>query len=416
MGCTRHRDRKGSLLIRGKRRKLWLSQWPEGNKRLSHKLGWWDEMTRSQAHRAHRQWMEKINQEHEARLSPGNTIEEGNTLTIEEFFRKHYWDKETEQYRDELLTKKPSTRRDMKNCMLQILIPKYGHRVMSSIQTGEIQTFLVAQMQAEKGRISRKTAMKIKAYLSSIFSAAIRMSETGITRNPVLGVRLPSPGLESAPAQLTADQAVRIMKELKDPSHRIAWQLAIWSGARLGELRGLRWGAVAWEQNAFLIQEAVWEGRSLPPKSRKGRRRIVLTADHMRTLREYKDKHCPGATDQDWVLPGRKGRPLDLEAVMTKVIKPVAKKFNIPRVHWHALRHLSNSLLLNAGVDVAVRQDRLGHTTSEVNLIYSHLNDQSQLPAAEHIARQLAAAEARLTVTPTCDAALGAGKVTAVSI
>jgi hypothetical protein len=117
--------------------------------------------------------MEKINQEHEARLSPGITVEEGNTLTIEEFFRKHYWDEETEQDRDELLSKKPSRRRDMKNCMLQILIPKYGHRVMSSIQTGEIQTFLVAQMQAEKGRISRKTAMKIKAYLSSIFSAAI---------------------------------------------------------------------------------------------------------------------------------------------------------------------------------------------------------------------------------------------------
>jgi integrase len=255
-------------------------------------------------------------------------------------------------------------------------------------------------MQAEKGRISRKTAMKIKAYLSSIFSAAIRMSETGITRNPVLGVRLPSPGLESAPAQLTADQAVRIMKELKDPSHPIAWQLAIWSGARLGELRGLRWRSVAWEQNALLIQEAVWEGKSLPPKSRKGRRRIVLTADHMRALREYKDKYCPGATDQDWVLPGCKGRPLDLEAVMTKVIKPIAKMSNMPRVHWHALRHLSNSLLLNDGVDVGVRQDRLGHTISGVNLIYSHLNDQSQLSAAEQIAKQLAAAEARLTVTP----------------
>ena len=81
MGCTRQRDRKGSLLIRGKKRKLWLSQWPEGNKRLSHKLGWWDEMTSSQAHRAHRQWMEKINQEHEARLSPGIAVEEAYAVS-----------------------------------------------------------------------------------------------------------------------------------------------------------------------------------------------------------------------------------------------------------------------------------------------------------------------------------------------
>jgi len=415
MGCTRHRDRKGSLLIRGKKRRLWLSQWPEGNKRMPHKLGWHDEMSRSQAERAHRQWMEKINREHEARLSPGNIAGEGHVLTLAAFFRKHYWDEETQQYRDELLTKKPLTRRDMKNCLLQVLIPKYGHRTMSSLQTGEIQTFLVAQMQAKPGGVSRRTAKKIKAYLSSMFSAAIRLSETGIARNPVLGVRLPSPGLEPAPANLTAEQAVHILQELKDPRHRIAWQLAVWSGARLGELRGLRWGSVAWEQNALLIQEAVWEGKSVPPKSRKGRRRIVLTADQMRALREYRDNHCPGAADQDWVLPGRTGRPLDLGAVMTKVIKPIAKRFNIPRIHWHALRHLSNSLLLNAGVDMAVRQDWLGHATSEVNLIYSHLNDQSQLSAAELIAKQLDAAEARLTVTPSCDAALGEQKEIAVS-
>lgn len=36
---SRHRDRKGSLLKRGTGRKFWLSQWPEGNKRRSLKLG-----------------------------------------------------------------------------------------------------------------------------------------------------------------------------------------------------------------------------------------------------------------------------------------------------------------------------------------------------------------------------------------
>lgn len=105
-GCTRHRGRKGGLLIIGKKRKLWLSQWPEGNKRMSRKLGWRDAMSRSQAACAHRQWIEKI-----------------------------------------------------------------------------------------------------KAYFSSMFSAAIRLFETGIARNPVLGVGLPSRGLEPTPANLTAEQA-----------------------------------------------------------------------------------------------------------------------------------------------------------------------------------------------------------------
>ena len=59
---TRNRDRKGSLLVHGRKRKFWLVQWPEGDRRPSHKLGWRDEMTASQAERARRQWMEKINQ------------------------------------------------------------------------------------------------------------------------------------------------------------------------------------------------------------------------------------------------------------------------------------------------------------------------------------------------------------------
>jgi len=41
----------------------------------------------------------------------------------------------------------------------------------------------------EEGRISHQTALKYKIYLSSMFSAAIRL-EAGATRNPVPFVRL----------------------------------------------------------------------------------------------------------------------------------------------------------------------------------------------------------------------------------
>jgi hypothetical protein len=41
----------------------------------------------------------------------------------------------------------------------------------------------------EKGKISRRTALKCKTYLSSTFSAVIRL-EAGITRNPVRAVKL----------------------------------------------------------------------------------------------------------------------------------------------------------------------------------------------------------------------------------
>ena len=65
-------------------------------------------------------------------------------------------------------------------------------------------------------------------------------------------------------------------------------------------------------------------------------------------------------------------------------------------VQWtegsHALRHFNNSLMLNEGVDMKTRMDRLGHTHDRVNLIYSHAGDQAQLAASEVVWQKLKAA------------------------
>ncbi len=89
---TRIRYKEGTLLIRGKKRKLYLAQWSEGDKRPSHKLGWCDEMSKSQAERAKRRFMEKINSQREVA---------GDSVTLESFFRAHYFNEETQEYGDE---------------------------------------------------------------------------------------------------------------------------------------------------------------------------------------------------------------------------------------------------------------------------------------------------------------------------
>ena len=120
---TRNRDRKGTLLIRGKKRKLYLVQWPEGSKRPSHKLGWCDEMTHSQAERAKRQFMEKINSHREVA---------GDSVTLVSFYREHFWD--GQDYKDELLSKRPSTRRTFKWTMDHIWIPHFGERKLDRME------------------------------------------------------------------------------------------------------------------------------------------------------------------------------------------------------------------------------------------------------------------------------------------
>jgi hypothetical protein len=130
------------LLIKGGRRKFWHSQWPEGEKRRSKKLGWCDEMTQSQAERAHRQHMEKVNCQRDAA---------GDAITLEAFLQRFYWDEESRQYLDELMTKKFSTRRDMKKVIRQIVIPRFGKRRRDSIKTCELQSFFASRIGHEDG-------------------------------------------------------------------------------------------------------------------------------------------------------------------------------------------------------------------------------------------------------------------------
>src|SRR5262249_25037365 len=132
---TRNRDREGSLLVRGRKRKFWLVQWPEGKKRPSHKLGWCDQMTESQAERVKRQWMEKSNQRRDLA---------GDSTTLDGFWQMHYWNEEQQQCGAESVTKRPSTQRDMKWSMHKVWLPHFGTRNMASLKTGEVQKVLAS--------------------------------------------------------------------------------------------------------------------------------------------------------------------------------------------------------------------------------------------------------------------------------
>jgi len=52
--------------------------------------------------------------------------------------------------------------------------------------------------------------------------------------------------------------------------------------------------------------------------------------------------------------------------------------------------------MLNEGVGIATRMDRLGHVSDQVNLIYSHSEDQDQVAASQAIERSLDVARRKL--------------------
>ena len=90
---------------------------------------------------------------------------------------------------------------------------------------------------------------------------------------------------------------------------------------------------------------------------------MILTPKQMAELKEYKDKNHSHAGPDAWVFPGKRNRPLDMGWLMSQHVKPLDEELGYSESTGTPFGTLNNSLMMNEGVDVATRMDRLGHVT-----------------------------------------------------
>jgi integrase len=91
----------------------------------------------------------------------------------------------------------------------------------------------------------------------------------------------------------------------------------------------------------------------------------------------------------DLLFPGPDGRPQSPNAFSVAWIRTV-RRLGLPAVTWHGLRHLSASLMLRHGVDLATTARRLGHSRPDTTArLYLHSITESDRHAADALDRAL---------------------------
>ncbi|WP_197453670.1 tyrosine-type recombinase/integrase [Caulifigura coniformis] len=177
---------------------------------------------------------------------------------------------------------------------------------------------------------------------------------------------------------LTRSEVHQLLANVDSRQFRNFYDLAIQTGARQGELRALWWRDVHLEQGDMLIQASLCdaEGKPIrkPPKTRCGRRKVVLTRSAIEALMDQKryleDRRLP---IDGFVFKSRSGRALSKSSIQ-KQFKSTLRRAGLPSVRFHDLRHTHATLMLEAGVHVKVVQERLGHSSSQITLdFYSHV-------------------------------------------
>jgi integrase len=180
---------------------------------------------------------------------------------------------------------------------------------------------------------------------------------------------------------LNPEQIKVFLDSVMDQKYRTLFLMAIMTGARQGELLGLKWGDIDWENKQVFIQRTFNKGRFFNPKTKGSRRKIDLAPALVQELKKWR-LACP-ANDLDLVFPNRASEALNYSNMVQRHFLPALRAANLPRIRFHDLRHTYASLLIEQGENVKYVQTQLGHSSPTVTLnVYAHLMKPTNQEAA----------------------------------
>jgi integrase len=260
--------------------------------------------------------------------------------------------------------------------------------------------------------MSAANLRRVHATLKSSLSAAVRARR--ISLNPATLVDLPAARRPKVRPWEPAEVG-RFLDAAA--SHRLGslFEVMALTGLRRGEALGLRWSDVDLVAGVVVVrQQLVQVGSSLqfgPPKTASGEHRLVeLDLRAVGTLLAHRlhqdeDRTAWGAAyvDAGLVFARDDGRPIAPDTA-SKTFKRLVAKAKLRDIRLHDLRHGQASLMLAAGVPMAVVSKRLGHSTITITSdTYSHLLEGVGRDAAQKASDLIPRAARDTDVTPNME-------------
>jgi len=143
------------------------------------------------------------------------------------------------------------------------------------------------------------------------------------------------------------------------------------TGLRVGELLGLKWSDVDFENGLLHVTRSVVDRIVGTCKTEASQKPVPLDSFLAHELRTWRSR-CAYNQNDDWVFasPLTKGRqPYWPENLMKRGIRPAAKRAKIMKhISWHTFRRTFSTLLKANGEDIKTVQELLRHANSRITL------------------------------------------------
>lgn len=244
---------------------------------------------------------------------------------------------------------------------------------------------------------AKETIMKLKRTLATILADAKRqrlVEHNFASRDyiaPIQGYKKEVKILNDKEAKILANY----LHTEPNPRWKIALLTVLFMGLRRGELAGLEWKDIDYENKTMTIARSVQDiiGFGLitkEPKTENSKRTISMPDKLIDYLKEYEVWWL----NQKKYLGDRLGNTdrlfctedgTDISPGLFRVwLQKTLAKVDLPKVTLHSLRHTNITLQLVAGVDMKTVSARAGHSkASTTSDYYSHFIKNSDIHASE---------------------------------
>ncbi len=248
------------------------------------------------------------------------------------------------------------------------------------------------------------TVIHYHAVIRKALQAALKQGM--ILRNPADMLDRPKKN-QYISSYYTSEQVKTLFEASEEDPLHLVIILGSFYGLRRSEVLGLRWSAIDFEKKTLVINHKVTEAK-VDGKFETFAEDKLKTASSYRTLplipqvepllleakerqkvfqRMLKKSYCKDYLD--YVCVDQQG-VLYRPNYVTEHFIWFLKKFNLPKIRFHDLRHSCASMLVAAGVPMKQIQEWMGHSDFNTTAnIYSHLDFNSKLQSAKAIGELL---------------------------
>jgi integrase len=255
---------------------------------------------------------------------------------------------------------RPSTYSAYQTQWQAYLAPRIGKVVLRDFRTVDAAN-LLADVHVCHG-LSRSTLRHLKAFMSAVFTFA---KNQGVLdgANPIQDATIPKRA--AAPKEThasTTEEVLSMINVLQKAGERracVAVAMMFFAGLRPGEARGARWDDFDGKQ--LNIRRSIWRTYATEPKTAEASKPVPII-DPLRSLLEEL-RVTDGNPASGPILRSFKGKPLNLDNLAKRTVRPILKAAGMKWHGWYALRRGIATLVNSIEKDAMAAKALLRHSS-----------------------------------------------------